>query len=96
MIIQDFYIAKLIALYLSGKISREEEQELQCWREESSGNEKLFDRICKAGNFMDYYKKAKTIDSKKEWKHLKQRVHSNYLRRNIKICLPCPVKRERL
>ena len=42
MIKQDFYIANLIARYLSGEITPEETTELAAWREESTAHETLF------------------------------------------------------
>ena len=46
MIKQDFYIANLIARYLSGEITPEETTELAAWREESTAHETLFKKIC--------------------------------------------------
>ena len=45
MINQHFYIARLIARYLSDEIGEEEQAELTRWRNESSENERLFQEI---------------------------------------------------
>lgn len=42
MINQHFYIARLIARYLSDEIGEEEQAELTRWRDESPENERLF------------------------------------------------------
>ena len=42
MIKQDFYIANLIARYLSEEITPEETIKLTAWREESTAHEILF------------------------------------------------------
>lgn len=46
MIKQDFYIANLIARYLSEEITPEETIKLTTWREESTAHEILFKKIC--------------------------------------------------
>lgn len=46
MIKQDFYIANLIARYLSEEITPEETIKLTAWREESTAHEILFKKIC--------------------------------------------------
>ena len=50
MINQHFYIARLIARYLSDEIEEEEQAELTRWRNESPENERLFREICKEEN----------------------------------------------
>ena len=47
MINQHFYIARLIARYLSDEIEEEEQAELTRWRNESPENERLFREICR-------------------------------------------------
>ena len=50
MIKQDFYIANLIARYLSEEITPEETIKLTTWREESTAHEILFKKICDEEN----------------------------------------------
>lgn len=50
MIKQDFYIANLIARYLSEEITPEETIKLTAWREESTAHEILFKKICDEEN----------------------------------------------
>ena len=51
MIKQDFYIANLIARYLSEEITPEETIKLTTWREESTAHEILFKKIL----FFNFY-----------------------------------------
>lgn len=41
-----FKISLLISMSLSGNITKEEQAELDLWREESEYNKKLFEQIC--------------------------------------------------
>ena len=43
-----FKISLLISKSLSGDITKEEQTELDSWREKSEYNKKLFERICSA------------------------------------------------
>lgn len=47
---KNFYISRLIAAFLSGTIDAEELKELNRWREESTHNELLFQKICDSKN----------------------------------------------
>ena len=55
MINQHFYIARLIARYLSDEIGEEEQVELTRWRDESPENERLFQEICKELDIVEHY-----------------------------------------
>jgi len=61
MINQHFYIARLIARYLSDEIEEEEQAELTRWRNESSENERLFREICKEENIKQNMQKRQTF-----------------------------------
>ena len=58
MINQHFYIARLIARYLSDEIGEEEQAELTRWRDESPENERLFQEICKEENIKQNMQKT--------------------------------------
>lgn len=58
MINQHFYIARLIARYLSDEIGEEEQAELTRWRNESPENERLFREICKEEHKAEYAEAA--------------------------------------
>ena len=60
MINQHFYIARLIARYLSDEIGEEEQAELTRWRNESPENERLFREICKEENIKQNMQKRQT------------------------------------
>ena len=57
MIKQDFYIANLIARYLSEEITPEETIKLTAWREESTAHEILFKKICDEENQKQHFRK---------------------------------------
>ena len=57
MIKQDFYIANLIARYLSEEITPEETIKLTAWREESTAHEILFKKICNEENQKQHFRK---------------------------------------
>ena len=61
MINQHFYIARLIARYLSDEIEEEEQAELTRWRNESPENERLFREICKEENIKQNMQKRQTF-----------------------------------
>ena len=56
MIKQDFYIANLIARYLSEEITPEETIKLTAWREESTAHEILFKKICDEENQKHHFR----------------------------------------
>jgi len=63
MIKQDFYIANLIARYLSEEITPEETIKLTAWREESTAHEILFKKICDEENQKQHFRKKYGIQS---------------------------------
>ena len=67
MIIHNTYIARLIALFLSEKITEDELQELNSWRLESTDNETLFQRIVKEENIADYFQEYNHVNTVSGW-----------------------------
>ena len=65
MINQHFYIARLIARYLSDEIGEEEQAELTRWRDESPENERLFQEICKEENIKQNMQKRQTFHAER-------------------------------
>ncbi len=63
MIKQDFYIANLIARYLSEEITPEETIKLTTWREESTAHEILFKKICDEENQKQHFRQNNGIQS---------------------------------
>ena len=63
MIKQDFYIANLIARYLSEEITPEETIKLTTWREESTAHEILFKKICDEENQKQHFRQKNGIQS---------------------------------
>ena len=69
MIKQDFYIANLIARYLSEEITPEETIKLTAWREESTAHEILFKKICNEENQKQHFRKNTAFNPDgKKWK----------------------------
>ncbi len=69
-----FYIAELIAKYLSGTLTRDEEQCLNEWRISSSGNEELFQKLCNSENLRNHYTQSAQFDKKEGWELLDKRM----------------------
>ena len=86
MIKQDFYIANLIARYLSEEITPEETIKLTAWREESTAHEILFKKICNEENQKQHFRKNTAFNPSSGWKEVEKRIKRNNNRsRYIKI-----------
>ena len=97
MIKQDFYIANLIARYLSEEITPEETIKLTAWREESTAHEILFKKICNEENQKQHFRKNTAFNPSSGWKEVEKRIKRNNNRsgyQNIKLCrnhsVTCP------
>ena len=87
MINQHFYIARLIARYLSDEIEEEEQAELTRWRNESSENERLFREICKEENIKQNMQKRQTFHAEDGWEGVQRKVQRHRFRHRIlNIC----------
>lgn len=88
MIKQDFYIANLIARYLSEEITPEETIKLTAWREESTAHEILFKKICNEENQKQHFRKNTAFNPSSGWKEVEKRIKRNNNRsRYIKMYL---------
>ena len=76
MINQHFYIARLIARYLSDEIEEEEQAELTRWRNESSENERLFREICKEENIKQNMQKRQTFHTEDDGRECKEKSNA--------------------
>lgn len=76
MINQHFYIARLIARYLSDEIEEEEQAELTRWRNESSENERLFREICKEENIKQNMQKRQTFHTRTDGRECKEKSNA--------------------
>lgn len=86
MIKQDFYIARLIARFLSDEITPEETAKLTAWREESTAHEVLFQRICDKENQKKHFRQSMAFNPSSGWKEVEKRIKRNNNRnRYIKI-----------
>lgn len=86
MIKQDFYIANLIARYLSEEITPEETIKLTTWREESTAHEILFKKICDEENQKQHFRQKTAFNPSSGWKEVEKRIKRNNNRsRYIKI-----------
>ena len=86
MIKQDFYIANLIARYLSGEITPEETTKLAAWRKESTAHETLFKKICDEENQKQRFRQSTAFSPSSGWKEVEKRIKRNNNRsRYIKI-----------
>ena len=87
MINQHFYIAKLIARYLSDEIGEEEQAVLTRWRNESSENERLFQEICKEENIKQNMQKRQTFHTEDGWEGVQRKIQRHRFRHRIlNIC----------
>ena len=77
MIKQDFYIANLIARYLSEEITPEETIKLTAWREESTAHEILFKKICDEENQKQHFRKNTAFNPSSGWKEVEKRIKRN-------------------
>lgn len=76
MINQHFYIARLIARYLSDEIEEEEQAELTRWRNESSENERLFREICKEENIKQNMQSGKLSIQRTDGRECKEKSNA--------------------
>lgn len=81
MINQDFYIARLIAGYLSGEITPEEEQALSNWRKESPEHEALFHRICDENQLKQRAMQQALFHPEDAWGKVNRRIQRDSRRR---------------
>ena len=87
MINQHFYIARLIARYLSDEIGEEEQAELTRWRDESPENERLFQEICKEENIKQNMQKRQTSHAEDGWEGVQRKIQRHRFRHRIlNIC----------
>ena len=87
MINQHFYIARLIARYLSDEIGEEEQAELTRWRDESPENERLFQEICKEENIKQNMQKRQTFHTEDGWEGVQRKIQRHRFRHRIlNIC----------
>ena len=87
MINQHFYIARLIARYLSDEIGEEEQAELTRWRDESHENERLFQEICKEENIKQNMQKRQTFHAEDGWEGVQRKIQRHRFRHRIlNIC----------
>lgn len=87
MIDQHFYIARLIARYLSDEIGEEEQAELTRWRDESPENERLFQEICKEENIKQNMQKRQTFHAEDGWEGVQRKIQRHRFRHRIlNIC----------
>ena len=83
MINQHFYIARLIARYLSDEIGEEEQAELTRWRNESPENERLFREICKEENIKQNMQKRQTFHTEDGWEGVQRKIQRHRFRHRI-------------
>ena len=87
MINQHFYIARLIARYLSDEIGEEEQAVLTRWRNESPENERLFQEICKEENIKQNMQKRQTFHAEDGWEGVQRKIQRHRFRHRIlNIC----------
>ena len=87
MINQHFYIARLIARYLSDEIGEEEQAVLTRWRNESLENERLFQEICKEENIKQNMQKRQTFHAEDGWEGVQRKIQRHRFRHRIlNIC----------
>ena len=87
MINHHFYIARLIAKYLSEEIREEELVELMQWRRESAGNERLFQEICREENIKLNMQKRQAFSTEDGWAGVQRKMqHHRFRYRLLNVC----------
>lgn len=87
MMNQQFYIARLIAKYLSEDITEEELVKLIQWRNESPGNESLFQKISEEENIKQNIRKRQSFHTENGWESVQQKIwHHRFRNRMITVC----------
>lgn len=82
-----FHVARLIARHLSGKTDETEEAELTRWRNESAGNERLFQEICQEGNMMRNIQKRQDFSTEAGWIGVQRKIRWQCARhRMLNVC----------
>lgn len=86
MIKQDFYIANLIARYISDEITPEEKVDLENWIKEDPAHETLFNKICSEKHFNEHEAGKKHFDHTIGWQSVQKRIErNNHKERFIRI-----------
>lgn len=83
MIKQDFHIANLIARYISGEITPEEEIYLEEWKKEEPAHAALFDKICNEQNYNRHEKEKESFDTVSGWQEIEKRINRSNRRERI-------------
>lgn len=78
-----FEMSKLISSSLAGKVTKDEQQRLDAWREESEHNRELFDRICSDMTVHDKIKQYREADVQSAFDLFVLRREKNSLRRRL-------------
>lgn len=82
-----FHVARLIARHLSGKTDETEEAELTRWRNESAGNERLFQEICQEGNMTRNILKRQDFSTEAGWIGVQRKIRRQCARhRMLNVC----------
>ena len=80
MIQQDFYIATLIAGYLSGQLTPEEKARLEAWRKESAEHEALFQKLLSKERLARYKEEKSQVDTERGWQEVQRKVRRKRMR----------------
>lgn len=86
MIKKDFYVARLISDYLSGKITSEDSAYLEEWRKEDKNHEALFQKICNEESLVRHEIHKMDYDVQTGWKGVEKRIKRiGYRRRYLNL-----------
>lgn len=80
MIQRDFYIATLIAGYLSGQLTPEEIARLEAWRKESAEHEALFQKLLSKERLARYKEEKNLVDTERGWQEVQCKVRRKRMR----------------
>lgn len=81
MIQQDFYIATLIAGYLSGRLTAEEHARLEAWRKESEAHEALFQKLLSQERMARHRQAEASVDVPGGWQGVQKKIRRKRLLR---------------
>lgn len=86
---QWFYISRLIANYLAGTITSEEESELLSWKEKSLENEQLFNKLLDKANLQKHKKERASLNIDAGWDAVLSKRKAIRKKRTLSLVYKC-------
>lgn len=77
----DFKIARLIALYLTGDLTTDQQEELTAWRLAKESNEELFQQTVDQENITEYIELSNKVDVDRGWQQFREQRNKQIRRK---------------